>query len=70
VYSVKDQFGFEKLQLAGQLTGTPVFKDVIGFGSIKDLITQEKQLRQPQAKDEKPETIIVPDVDFMNYRDE
>ncbi len=70
VYSVKDQFGFEKLQLAGQLTGTPVFKDVIGFGSIKDLITQQKQLHQPKAKDEKPETIIVPDVDFMDYRDE
>ena len=70
VYSVKDQFGFEKLQLAGQLTGTPVFKDVIGFGSIKDLIMQQKQLHQPKAKDEKPETVIVPDTDFLNYKDE
>lgn len=71
VYSIKDQFGFEKIQLAGELTGTPVFKDVIGFGSIKDLISQQKKLREPNTGEEvKPETIIVPDMDFVDYKDD
>jgi DNA polymerase-4 len=38
VYSVKDKFGYEKLLHAAELTSTPVLKDVIGFGSVKDLI--------------------------------
>ncbi|HLP20206.1 MAG TPA: hypothetical protein VK174_07895, partial [Chitinophagales bacterium] len=70
VYSIKDQFGFEKIQLAGELTGTPVFKDVIGFGSIKDLVSQQKKLREPKAEEVKNETIVVPDMDFMNYKDD
>lgn len=70
VYSLKDQFGFEKIQLAGELTGTPVFKDVIGFGSVKDLIMQDKKTRLPKVEEVKQETIIVPDMDFLNYRDE
>jgi DNA polymerase-4 len=40
VYSVKDKFGFEKVQLAAELTATPVMKDVIGFGSIKDIMDE------------------------------
>jgi DNA polymerase-4 len=35
VYSIKDHFGFEKIQLAGELTATPVMKDVIGFRLYK-----------------------------------
>lgn len=38
VYSIKEQFGFEKILHAAELTKTPVLKDVIGFGSVKDLI--------------------------------
>jgi DNA polymerase-4 len=70
VYSIKDQFGFEKIQLAGELTGTPVMKDVIGFGSIKDLIPQEKKLVEPIVKKEvKQESVMIPDEDFIEYKD-
>lgn len=37
VYDLKNKFGFEKVLHASELTETPVMKDVIGFGSIKDL---------------------------------
>lgn len=37
VYSIRDKFGFEKIQSAAELLDKPVMKDVIGFGSIKDL---------------------------------
>lgn len=38
MYHIKEKFGFEKIGYAGELTNTPVMKDVIGFGSVKDLI--------------------------------
>jgi DNA polymerase IV len=38
VYSIKDKFGYEKLQHAAEIHDTPVLKDVIGFGSVKDLM--------------------------------
>ena len=38
VYSIKNKFGFEKILHAAEIQDTPVLKDVIGFGSIKDLI--------------------------------
>ncbi|MFN8321259.1 MAG: hypothetical protein U0T74_01255 [Chitinophagales bacterium] len=37
VYNLKDKFGYEKILHAAELTKTPVLKDVIGFGSVKDL---------------------------------
>ena len=37
VYSIRDKFGFEKSQTAAEMRDKPVMKDVIGFGSIKDL---------------------------------
>lgn len=37
IYSIKNKFGFEKIGRAAEMTATPVFKDVIGFGSIKDI---------------------------------
>lgn len=37
VYNIRDRFGFEKIQPAAGLVDKPVMKDVIGFGSIKDL---------------------------------
>lgn len=37
VYNLRDKFGFEKIQMAAELIDKPVMKDVIGFGSIKDL---------------------------------
>jgi DNA polymerase-4 len=37
VYNIRDKFGFEKIQTAAELLDKPVMKDVIGFGSIKDL---------------------------------
>ena len=42
IYSIKEKFGFEKVQRAAELTDTPVLKDVIGFGSVKDLIMKKK----------------------------
>jgi len=42
VYNLKDKFGFEKVQRAAEITDTPVLKDVIGFGSIKDLLTKNE----------------------------
>jgi DNA polymerase-4 len=42
VYNIKDKFGFEKVQRAAEITDTPVLKDVIGFGSIKDLLTKNE----------------------------
>jgi DNA polymerase-4 len=38
IYSIKDKFGYEKLLHAAEVQDTPVLKDVIGFGSVKDLI--------------------------------
>ncbi|MFN0275019.1 MAG: hypothetical protein ACKVPJ_04685 [Chitinophagales bacterium] len=37
VYSIKDKFGTDKIIPASELSDEPVLKDVIGFGSIKDL---------------------------------
>ncbi|RCR68018.1 DNA polymerase Y family protein [Larkinella punicea] len=37
VYEVKAKFGSDKLMRATELRDNPVFRDVIGFGSIKDL---------------------------------
>lgn len=37
VYDIKEKFGSDKILPASQLTDEPVMKDVIGFGSIKDL---------------------------------
>lgn len=37
VYNIRDKFGFEKIQSGGEKLDKPVMKDVIGFGSIKDL---------------------------------
>ncbi len=68
VYSIKDHFGFEKIHLAGELTATPVMKDVIGFGSIKDMIpATEKQ--KPVKKLPKSESFIIPDPDFLDYKE-
>lgn len=38
VYDLKHKFGYEKVKHASELTKTPIYKDVIGFGSIKDLL--------------------------------
>ncbi|MBK7148839.1 MAG: DNA polymerase IV [Bacteroidetes bacterium] len=69
VYSIKDQFGFEKIQLAGELTDTPVMKDVIGFGSIKDMLPAREKPK-PANKTPKTELVVVPDIDFLNYLDQ
>jgi DNA polymerase-4 len=37
IYEIKDKFGTNKLLKASQLSDESVLKDVIGFGSIKDL---------------------------------
>ncbi|GAB3246560.1 DNA polymerase IV [Larkinella harenae] len=37
IYEVKDRFGSDKLIRATELRDQPIFRDVIGFGSIKDL---------------------------------
>jgi DNA polymerase IV len=38
VYELKDKFGHEKVLRGAEISSTPVMKDVIGFGSVKDLI--------------------------------
>jgi len=38
IYSIKDKFGYEKMLHGSEIQGTPVLKDVIGFGSVKDLL--------------------------------
>lgn len=38
VYELKDKFGYEKILRAAEIQTTPVLKDVIGFGSVKDLL--------------------------------
>jgi DNA polymerase-4 len=48
VYNVKSIFGNEKLMRAMELHGSPVLKDAIGFGSIKDL-----QKKNTDDQDEK-----------------
>ncbi len=37
VHSIKNKYGAESLKHAAELSDNPVLKDVIGFGSIKDL---------------------------------
>ncbi|HYK76081.1 MAG TPA: DNA polymerase IV [Daejeonella sp.] len=43
MYAIKGRFGNEKLIRATELTEGPILKDVIGFGSIKDLTEQDYQ---------------------------
>jgi DNA polymerase-4 len=38
VYELKNKFGHEKVKRAAEIQNTPVLKDVIGFGSVKDLM--------------------------------
>lgn len=42
VYTIKDRFGPDKLIRAYQLADSPVWRDVIGFGNIKDLHPEER----------------------------
>jgi len=37
VYGIKDKYGSDKIMPASEMSDDPVLKDVIGFGSIKDL---------------------------------
>ena len=37
VYALKDKFGLGKLRRAAELSDEEFVKDVIGFGSVKDL---------------------------------
>ncbi len=37
LYDVKDKFGPDKLIRATELRDNPAYRDVIGFGNIKDL---------------------------------
>lgn len=42
VYQLKERFGKEKIQRAVELKDEGTYKDVIGFGSVKDLEEQEE----------------------------
>jgi DNA polymerase IV len=48
VYDVKDKYGYDKLLKAMEMEGSPVLKDAIGFGSIKDL--QAKKSTEGDSK--------------------
>lgn len=52
VYSIKDRFGPDKLVRAYQLADSPVWRDVIGFGNVKDMHPEDRVFgkgRQPEA---------------------
>ncbi len=66
MYNVRDKFGFEKIQSAAELLDKPVMKDVIGFGSIKDLSPKFYSGTEQQQYDK---LIMVPDVNFVEYKD-
>lgn len=66
MYDVRDKFGFEKIQSAAELLDKPVMKDVIGFGSIKDLSPRFYQEKDQQQYDK---SIMIPDIDFIEYKD-
>ncbi|MCY7352778.1 MAG: DNA polymerase IV [Cytophagaceae bacterium] len=55
VYDIKDRFGSDKLLRAAQLSDSPVWRDVIGFGSIKDLHGEETIFGKPDAWETSPE---------------
>lgn len=42
VYTIKDRFGPDKLIRAYQLADSPAWRDVIGFGNIKDLHPEDR----------------------------
>jgi DNA polymerase-4 len=44
VYDIKDKFGRDKVMKAAELHDEEVLKDVIGFGSVKDLYDRKGQL--------------------------
>jgi DNA polymerase-4 len=51
VYNIRDKFGFEKIHSAAELLDKPVMKDVIGFGSIKDLSKGIYEEEEPPSSD-------------------
>lgn len=67
VYNVRDKFGFEKIQSAAELLDKPVMKDVIGFGSIKDL--SRKFYEGSEHSTNPNETILMRDSDFFEHND-
>ncbi|MDT3401499.1 hypothetical protein [Mucilaginibacter terrae] len=44
MHEIKDKFGSDKLIRAMEMHDTPVVKDVIGFGSVKDLSELDYQV--------------------------
>ncbi len=62
IYSIKEKFGFEKVQRAAELSDTPVLKDVIGFGSVKDLIMKKK----PKDEEEPEPLHFVPNKRYFD----
>ena len=49
VYDIKDKFGRDKVMKAAELQDEEVLKDVIGFGSVKDLYDQKMRASLEQS---------------------
>jgi DNA polymerase-4 len=47
LYEVKDKHGKDKIMRASELHDEPVLKDVIGFGSVKDIYEGEDDTKSP-----------------------
>jgi DNA polymerase IV len=49
VYDIKERYGKDKILKAAELQDEPVMRDVIGFGSVKDLVDDD--YRQDEVED-------------------
>jgi len=45
VYSIKDKYGKGKIMKAAELQDEPIMRDVIGFGSVKDLVNNDYEVQ-------------------------
>ena len=60
MHEIKNKFGSEKLIRAMEMTDGKIIKDVIGFGSVKDLTELDYKMPSVAAKD------LLPDEDFFD----
>jgi len=62
MHEIKNKFGSDKLIRAMEMTDGKVIKDVIGFGSVKDLTELDYKMPSSTAKN------LLPDEDFFDQR--
>jgi len=62
MYSIKEKFGQDKMIRAIEMTDGKVIKDVIGFGSVKDLTDLDYKIGSLNQSNDKRQTVY--DDDF------